>query len=309
MSGQDRYIPGVPCWIDTTQPDPAAAAEFYGDLFGWELEDVMPADSPVKYYIGRRDGGDVAAVELAAGGRARGSRLEHVRVGRRRRRDRREGARGRRHGRVRAVRRVRLGAHGGLRRPGGRGLRGLAGQGAPRRQGRQRARLAQLQRPQHHATSTRPRRSTGRCSAGRSSTPAEPRCGRCPATATSWRAVPRGCARTWPRWALRSASRTWSRASTVDADTPPHWGVTFGVDDADAIAARTKELGGEVLVPPFDAPWVRMAIVRDPQGAVVHGEQVRPREQGPRNGSRGGGVRGRDRLPGWRPSRTPAWRT
>ena len=27
-------------------------------------------------------------------------------------------------------------------------------------------------------------------------------------------------------------------------DTPPHWGVTFAVDDADAIAARAAELGG-----------------------------------------------------------------
>ena len=23
---QDRYIPGVPCWVDTNQPDPQAAA-------------------------------------------------------------------------------------------------------------------------------------------------------------------------------------------------------------------------------------------------------------------------------------------
>src|SRR6185369_1166279 len=41
-------------------------------------------------------------------------------------------------------------------------------------------------------------------------------------------------------------------------DTPPHWGVTFGVDDADAIAEKASELGGKVIVPPMDAPWVRM---------------------------------------------------
>ena len=46
MSEQDRYIPGVPCWIDTTQPDPDAAAAFYGELFGWEFEDVMPPGAP-----------------------------------------------------------------------------------------------------------------------------------------------------------------------------------------------------------------------------------------------------------------------
>src|SRR3712207_3818403 len=62
MSEEDRYIPGVPCWIDTTQPDPEAAVAFYSGLFGWEFENVMPAESPVKYYVGRIRGGDVAAV-------------------------------------------------------------------------------------------------------------------------------------------------------------------------------------------------------------------------------------------------------
>ena len=37
MSERDGYIPGVPCWADTGQPDPRAAVEFYGGLFGWEL--------------------------------------------------------------------------------------------------------------------------------------------------------------------------------------------------------------------------------------------------------------------------------
>ena len=62
MSDQDRYIAGVPCWVDTTQPDPAAAAEFYGELFGWKMEDVMPPDAGVSYFMGRLPGGDVAAV-------------------------------------------------------------------------------------------------------------------------------------------------------------------------------------------------------------------------------------------------------
>ena len=51
-------------------------------------------------------------------------------------------------------------------------------------------------------------------------------------------------------------------------DAPPHWGVTFAVDDADAIAERAAELGGQVVVPPFDAPWVRMTVISDPQGAT-----------------------------------------
>src|SRR6476661_8786164 len=43
---RDGYIAGVPCWVDTSQPDPDAAAEFYGGLFGWEFEDAMPAGVP-----------------------------------------------------------------------------------------------------------------------------------------------------------------------------------------------------------------------------------------------------------------------
>ena len=62
MPERDGYIPGVPCWIDTSQPDPEAAVDFYRGLFGWEFEDVMPPDSPGKYFIARIRGGDVAAV-------------------------------------------------------------------------------------------------------------------------------------------------------------------------------------------------------------------------------------------------------
>src|SRR5436853_2479349 len=62
MAERDGYTAGVPCWIDTTQPDPDAAADFYGGLFGWELEDTMPAGSPGKYLIARLHGGDVAAI-------------------------------------------------------------------------------------------------------------------------------------------------------------------------------------------------------------------------------------------------------
>jgi uncharacterized protein len=51
-------------------------------------------------------------------------------------------------------------------------------------------------------------------------------------------------------------------------DTPPHWSVIFAVADADATAAKATELGGNVIVPPFDAPWVRMTVIADPQGAT-----------------------------------------
>jgi hypothetical protein len=54
---------------------------------------------------------------------------------------------------------------------------------------------------------------------------------------------------------------------------PAHWSVTFGTDDADATGAKATELGGTLVMPPFDAPWVRMTIVRDPQGATFIASQ------------------------------------
>jgi predicted enzyme related to lactoylglutathione lyase len=50
--------------------------------------------------------------------------------------------------------------------------------------------------------------------------------------------------------------------------TPNHWHVYFEVADADAAAAKITELGGTVLVPPFDTPVGRIAVAQDPQGAV-----------------------------------------
>jgi uncharacterized protein len=62
MSERDGYQPGVPCWVDTWQPDAAAAVGFYTQLFGWTAEDSMSADSPAMYFMCKLFGRDVAAV-------------------------------------------------------------------------------------------------------------------------------------------------------------------------------------------------------------------------------------------------------
>ena len=61
-----------------------------------------------------------------------------------------------------------------------------------------------------------------------------------------------------------------------DSTTPAHWSVTFAVDDADATAAKAKALGGEVVAGPFDAPWTRLAVIKDPQGAIFIAGQFVP---------------------------------
>ena len=59
-------------------------------------------------------------------------------------------------------------------------------------------------------------------------------------------------------------------------DTPAHWGVTFAVDDADAAAKKATELGGNVILPPMDAPWVRMTVIADPAGATFTASKFVP---------------------------------
>ena len=54
------------------------------------------------------------------------------------------------------------------------------------------------------------------------------------------------------------------------AGMPPSWGCYVTVADTDATVARCTELGGKTLMPPMDVPGVgRMAVLQDPQGAVI----------------------------------------
>ena len=62
MSERDGYVHGVPCFVAGVFPDPEAAAAFYSELFGWETEDLMPADHPGAWYVCRLRGRDVAAI-------------------------------------------------------------------------------------------------------------------------------------------------------------------------------------------------------------------------------------------------------
>lgn len=52
-------------------------------------------------------------------------------------------------------------------------------------------------------------------------------------------------------------------------ELPPHWMAYFAVDDADAAAERVTGNGGSVAHGPFDTPFGRICIIRDPLGAAV----------------------------------------
>jgi predicted enzyme related to lactoylglutathione lyase len=70
VEDREGFPPGVPCWVDTSQPDPEAAARFYAGLFGWEFEDRTPVGAPGRYFVARLGGRDVAAIGARVDGQS-----------------------------------------------------------------------------------------------------------------------------------------------------------------------------------------------------------------------------------------------
>jgi uncharacterized protein len=276
MSERDGYIPGVPCWVDTSQPDPGASLPFYTGLFGWEFENVMPEGSPGEYYVGRIRGGDVAAVgsmsadappvptwntyiwvdsadETAAQAREAGGKViaEPFDVGRAGRMAvvaDPEGAalclwQAKEHRGARVVN-----EHGSLN------FNGLA------------TRDLQGAKAFYNAV-------------------------------FGWKTLefPWGAMWALPGYGDHLEERTPGLRKQMgdmgappgfidvvaavnpigagDSATPAHWTVTFAVDDANVTAAKARELGGEVVAGPSDAPWTRVAVIKDPQGATFIASQ------------------------------------
>lgn len=276
MPERDGYIPGVPCWVDTSQPDPEGALVFYRGLFGWEFENVMPEGAPVDYFVGRIRGGDVAAVgsipdgdppiptwntyvwvdsadETAAKARAAGGGVatepfDVMGAGRMAVLTDPEGAaffvwEAKRHKGAKIVN-----EHGSLN------FNGLA------------TRDPEAAKAFYGAV-------------------------------FGWTTLALGAGSMWTlpgygdhleeatpglrqQMAAMGAPEGFidvvaalNPIADDDTGTPAHWSVTFAVDDADAAAATARELGGEVVAGPLDAPWTRMAVIRDPQGATFIASQ------------------------------------
>jgi predicted enzyme related to lactoylglutathione lyase len=282
MQERDGYPPGVPCWVDTAQPDPEEAVRFYGELFGWEFEDRMPAGSPMRYLVATLRRRDVAAVGAqTAGMPPMAAWNTYVWV---------ESA-------DETTEAAKAAGGTALMEPfdvpgAGRTAMLADPEGAPF--GIWQAREAKGAQLVNEA---------GTWNFSELNT-------RDPAGATAFygslfgweaEAIPEGDFLLWRRpgygdFLERSDPDLRRRMAAVGApegfedavawlapigdrfpaDVPPHWSVTFAVDDADAIADRAAALGGTVLVRPFDAPWVRMAVLRDPQGAVFTASKFVP---------------------------------
>jgi uncharacterized protein len=61
MSERTHYPAGVPCWVETLQPDPRAAIEFYAPLFGWDVAGPGPMPTG-EYFVARLRHRDVAGI-------------------------------------------------------------------------------------------------------------------------------------------------------------------------------------------------------------------------------------------------------
>jgi uncharacterized protein len=279
MADQDRYIPGVPCWIDTTQPDPEAAVAFYGGLFGWELEDVMPPGAPRPYFIGRIRGGDVAAVTSPPeGAPAQAAWRTYVWV-----EDTDETA-----AKVRAA--------GGavLAEPMDVGESGrMAVLADP-----EGAAFIAWQAGAHRGAAVV--NEHGSLNFNDLNVRDVEQAKAFYGAVFGWDAIEVGSGYAWALPAYgdfleqrRPGTREGMEAMGApprfvevvaslvpipddQSDTPPHWSLTFAVDDADAIAARATELGGRVVVAPVDAPWVRTTVISDPQGATFTASKFVP---------------------------------
>ena len=276
MPERDGYIPGVPCWVDTSQPDPEAALGFYTGLFGWDFESVLPAEAPGQYFIARLRGGDVAAVGsipeamppmamwntyiwvesaydtaakvIDAGGSVLMEPFDIMDFGRMAVFADPEGAafcvwQAKEHRGAQVVN-----EHGSLNF---NGLNTRDVDGAKSFYGSvfgwttlalPAAEMWTLPGYGDHLERDNP-------------------------------GLRKQMAEMGGPVGFEDVVASINPIGDDQTDTPPHWSVTFGVDDADATAAKATELGGTVVVPPLDVPWSRLTVIRDPQGATLIASQ------------------------------------
>jgi hypothetical protein len=71
-----------------------------------------------------------------------------------------------------------------------------------------------------------------------------------------------------PYYTIRNGEANNGGMRAPQPGEPPNWLVYFATDDTDAALAKADELGGGTVAPAMDLPMGRIAMARDPQGAV-----------------------------------------
>lgn len=272
MPERDGYLPGVPSWVDTQQPDPEAAAGFYRGLFGWELENVMPPGEDSRYFMARIRGKDVAAVgsvPQAAPPIAMWNTYVAV-----------ESA-------DETAAKVRAAGGSVLSEPFDVPLAGRMAVFADP----EGAVFCVWQAREHKGAAIV--NEAGSLNFNGLNTLDVDGAKAFYGSVFGWQTLTLDGG--FEMWTLPGYGDYLERdnpdlrqqmaavgapagfedvvasLAPIGDDRPgvrPHWDVTFAVDDADATAAKAAELGGQVIAPPFDAPWVRTTVIADPQGAT-----------------------------------------
>jgi predicted enzyme related to lactoylglutathione lyase len=279
---REDYPPGVTCWVDLETPDPEAATSFYGELFGWSFEDKAPADQPFHYFEASREGLRVAGIgSQMEGAKGPAAWNTYVRVA-----DADATAQA-----VRDAGGEVVGEP--MEIPGaGRMVIFTDPQGAQIR----------AWEPAGHTGAQLVNEDWTWGFSGLMTSDPE-------AAASfygkvfGWEAS--GIGEDWtfflvpgygdhleqldPGLRERLAGQggpqrfedvtAWlSSLEGQPEGAPPSWGVSFNVADVDAAAAKAKDLGGTVVVEPFDSPPVRTAVILDPQGAALALNRYTPPE-------------------------------
>lgn len=271
MPEREVYPPGVPCWVDSQHPDPHAVLPFYAELFGWELENTMPDDADGVYYMARIRGLDAAAIAgIPPGAPPRAMWNSYVAVA-----DVDASAR-------------KVGDAGGavFMEPfdvmdAGRMAVVADPEGAVFCLWQAKENIGAKVVNEHGSVNFNNL-------ATRDVDAAE----RFYGAVFGWKVLRLNAGPMWmlPGYGDHLEETTPGLRESMaqmgapegfidvvaqinpiadgDADTPAHWSVTFAVDDAVATAAKVTELGGAVLEGPFDAPWTRLVVAQDPQGAT-----------------------------------------
>ena len=258
MTAVKTYPPGVPCWVETLQPDPRAALAFYGSVFGWTGLGPGPMPDGGEYYVARLGDLDVAGIAtLPANGMAEPAWTTYVRVdGLEACVDRALAAGG--HVIVAPLDAQPAGRLAIIAAPTGASL-GLWEPGI-------RAGAQRINEPGAWAMSAL---RTGDLAAALPFYEA----------VFGWRVEPyeaagvHGALFRLPGYAGGRPEQPVPRdvvagAVEIGRGDAEHWSVDFWIDDVDAAAGRAAARGGTVIEPPYDAAVFRRAVIACPAGAV-----------------------------------------
>jgi hypothetical protein len=263
MSERNSYPPGVPCWVDTLQPDPRAALDFYTGLFGWDISGPGPMPGGEQaYYVARTADSDVAGIGALPPNAPAPAWNTHVRV---------DDAAATAERAKRAGGNVLVAPFDVL--PAGRMavLADPSGAAFCVWEARAREGAQRINEPNAWAMSALHTNDVpGAIAFYRDVFGWEPEA--FGPTFTVCRLA--GYVGGEPQQPVPRDVVAAIMPLDADAGLPPYWGVDFWIADASAAAARAEQLGGRVVVPPYDTRMFRQAVLADTAGATFSISQL-----------------------------------